>query len=298
MIADGPLLTAPMHDLPAGTHLDRYVLPEEPNGRGADALGMRPVNGGLHTRGMLEAARDGNLHLLALLGANPMLRFGDRALVEAALEATPFVVVTELFMTETAERADLILPVCSAFEKTGTTTNLAGDIVGIAASVRAPSEVIADGDAIVLLAEALGIPLPGVAEMEAAIRAGVRTPPAFGPDALPPAPAAVAAGVVRVIRETTIFTGGGTLAHDRSIAALLTVPRATLHPETARALALNADDVVSVRGERGALDGLVVAIDPRVPAGAVALVDGIATAPLNALGTAESVQLAKALVPA
>ena len=71
MIPDGPALTAPLYDLPTATRVDRYVLPEDPNGRGADALGLRPVNGGLTTRGMLEAARDGKLDVLVLLGANP-----------------------------------------------------------------------------------------------------------------------------------------------------------------------------------------------------------------------------------
>jgi NADH-quinone oxidoreductase subunit G len=298
MVADGPALTAPMHDLPAGTHLDRYVLPEDPNGRGADALGLRPVDGGLNTRAMLEAARDGKLDVLAILGANPMLRFPERALVEAALDAAPFVVVTELFMTETAQRADLILPVCSAFEKSGTTTNLAGEILSVEASVRAPGEVQADGDAIVLLAEALGVELPSVAAMEHAIRELVATPPAFAPDAGPPAAVSVPAGALRVIRETTIFTGGGTLAYDPRIAELRTLPRATLHPETAAPLGLAPDDVVTASTEHAALHDLTVVIDPRVPPGAVALVDGIAAAPLNALGTANSVRLEKSLVPA
>jgi len=42
----------------------------------------------------------------------------------------------------------------------------------------------------------------------------------------------------------------------------------------------------------------VVVVDPRVPTGAVALVDGVAAAPLSALGTATSVRLEKALVTA
>ena len=52
-----------------------------------------PRDGGLDTRGMFEAARDGKLRALALLGVNPVLHFPDRELVIAALQATPFVVV-------------------------------------------------------------------------------------------------------------------------------------------------------------------------------------------------------------
>jgi NADH-quinone oxidoreductase subunit G len=297
MIPGGPELTAPLHDHPEAA---RYVLPEEPNGRGADALGLRPASGAMNARAMLEAARDGKLGVLTILGANPVLRFPDRALVEEALRATPFVVVTELFITETAEFANLILPVCSAFEKTGTTTDLAGDVLPVVGSVPAPDGVHADGDVLVLLAEALGIELPPVAEIEQRVRELVRTPPAFAPDAgPPPALPPAGAGELRVIRETTIFTGGGTLAFDARIAELRTQPRAKLHPDTARALDVAPGDRVNVGAPNGAsLRELAAIVDEKVPVGAVALVDGIPAAPLNALGGASFVRLEKASVNA
>ncbi|HEX3467426.1 MAG TPA: molybdopterin-dependent oxidoreductase [Candidatus Elarobacter sp.] len=296
MIPGGPELLGAVHGLTA----DRYVLPETPNGRGADALGMRPRDGGLDTRAMLEAARDGKLAMLVILGANPVLRFPDRALVEAALRATPFVVVTELFMTETAQLANLVLPVCSAFEKSGTTTDLAGDVLPVEGSVRAPEGLLADGDVIVDLAERLKIDLPLPDAVEARVRELVRTAPPDAPasDFAPRARASGGAGELRVIAEQTIFTGGGTLAFDPRIAELRTPARASLHPDTAAALGVGAGDSVDVTGANGAaLRELIVAVDPRVPAGAVALVDGIAAAPLNALGDG-AVRLEKTLVTA
>ncbi|HEY0382607.1 MAG TPA: molybdopterin-dependent oxidoreductase [Candidatus Elarobacter sp.] len=294
----GPELTGPMHELPQATSVVRYVLPETPNGRGADALGMRPRDGGLDTKGMLEAARDGKLAVLAILGANPMLRHPDRTLADAALRAAPFVVVTDLFLTETAELADLVIPVCSAFEKSGTTTDLAGDVLPVIGSVVAPEGVGADGDVIVALAQQLGVELPLPNAMEAKIRELVRTPPPPpGAPAHVRATAKAAEGALRVIPETTIFTGGGTLAFDARIAELRTTARATIHPDTARALGVADGDRVSVSATP-LLRDLVVAVDPRVPPGAVALVDGIAGAPLSALGNAASVTLEKALVTA
>ena len=299
-VEGGPELTAPLQTIAGAARVDRYVLPETPNGRGADALGMRPRSGGLHTRAMLEAARDGNIDVLSILGANPVLRFPDRALAEEALRAAPFVVVTDLFLTETAEFADLVLPVCSAFEKSGTTTDLAGDVLPVVGAVVPPDGVRADGDLFVDLAERLGVTLPLPDALETMVHELVRTPPAE-----PPAPAYVRAtaaphdGALRVIPETTIFTGGGTLAFDAAIAELRTVPRATLHPDTAAALALVDGDVVDATGANGAvLRGLALRVDERVPAGAVALVDGIVQAPLNALGASPSVRLEKALVSA
>jgi NADH-quinone oxidoreductase subunit G len=293
----GPELTAPMHDLPQAERVDRYVLPESPNGRGADALGLRPRDGGLDTRGMLAAARDGELSVLAILGADPMLRFPDRALVEAALRNVPFVVVTDLFLTETAEFANLVLPVCSAFEKTGTTTDLAGDVLPVVGAVRVPEGVVADGDLIVELAERLGVALPLPEAMQEQILRLVRTLPA--PPGAPPYLRKTAAvpGALRVVPETTIFTGGGTLAFDPRIAELRTGARATIHPDDARSLQLSDGDRVDAVGAHGTrLRDLAVRIDPRVAAGAVALVDGIVAAPLNALGDAASVTLEKAAV--
>jgi NADH-quinone oxidoreductase subunit G len=298
-IEGGPELTAPMFDIPGATRIDRYVLPDTPNGRGAEALGMLPRGGGLNTLQMFEAARDGKLDVLAILGANPVLRFPDRALVEEALRAAPFVVVTDLFLTETAELANLVLPVCSAFEKSGTTTDFAGDVLPVMGSVRPPEGILADGDVFVDLADRLGVALPLPDEMRATIHTLVRTAPP------PPVPyytratAAAPDGALRVIPHESVFTGGGTLAFDTTIAELHAAPRASIHPATARALELADGDVVDVAGANGhTLRALTVRVDERVAEGAVALLDGIVLAPLNALGLAPNVRLQKALVTA
>jgi NADH-quinone oxidoreductase subunit G len=293
--ADAPL-TAVLRALPAATtHF--LILPETPNGRGADALGMRPQGNGLGTRAMLEAARDGKLALLAILGADPMLRFPDGALAEAALRATPFVVVTELFPTETARLANLILPICSAYEKTGTTTDLAGDVLPVVGSVQPPEGVLADGDVIVELAARLNVELPLPDRLEATIRERLRAPlpaPDGGPE---PAPA-IDPGRLRVIAEAASFTGGGTLAHDARVATLRLTPRARLHPNTARAWGLADGDALSVTCNGSTLHGLIAVFDDGVPRGAVALLDGIPEAPLNALGPNPSVRLLKTAVSA
>jgi hypothetical protein len=187
--------------------------------------------------------------------------------------------------------------VCSALEKTGTTTDLAGDVLPVVGSVRVAEGVLADGDVIVELAQHLGVALPLPDALEQQIRDLVRTPPA-PPGAAPyvrkTAPGAN--GALRVIPETTIFTGGGTLAFDARIAELRTGARATIHPEAAQALALADGDRVDAIGANGArLRDLAVRVDPRVPADAVALVDGIVVAPLNALDDAAAVTLEKAV---
>jgi NADH-quinone oxidoreductase subunit G len=59
------------------------------------------------------------LDVLWVVGANP--------LKNATMSAKSFVVVQDLFLTETAKQADLVLPAASAYEKTGTVTNVCGE---------------------------------------------------------------------------------------------------------------------------------------------------------------------------
>ena len=70
---------------------------------------------------MPEMLATADLDVLWVIGANP--------LKDAALAAeSAFVVVQDMFLTETARRADLILPAASAYEKSGTVTNVCGEV--------------------------------------------------------------------------------------------------------------------------------------------------------------------------
>jgi anaerobic selenocysteine-containing dehydrogenase len=106
--------------------------------------------------------------------------------------------------------------------------------------------------------------------------------------------AMVGADTLRVISGATIFTGGGTMAHDTSLRELRTPPCATIHPQTAATMKLASGDAIDVAGpEGGRLEGLTVVLDANVPQGAAVLVDGIPGAPLNILRGALSVHVTK-----
>lgn len=92
------------------------ILPD--SGPGYQAVGAP----GMNTQQMLEAAADGALPVLWVVGAQLVENYHDPELVRRALEKA-FVIVNELTMTETAQYADLILPAASLAEKDGTYTN-------------------------------------------------------------------------------------------------------------------------------------------------------------------------------
>ena len=74
---------------------------------------------------MVEAAQSGNLKALYVVGANPFAHFGKSGAGRGKLE---LLIVQEMFLTETAKAADIVLPAASAYEKEGTVTNTSGEI--------------------------------------------------------------------------------------------------------------------------------------------------------------------------
>jgi NADH-quinone oxidoreductase subunit G len=99
-----------------------YVcLVDYSNSRGAVDMGLLPdAAGGLALPEIL-AAQD--LDVLWVVGANPL-----RGRSPAPAWGGRFVVVHDLFLTETAQAADVVFPAASAYEKGGTVTNVCGEV--------------------------------------------------------------------------------------------------------------------------------------------------------------------------
>lgn len=78
---------------------------------------------GLTVTEMMDGALQGEIKAIYVIGENPMLSDPDLNHVAEALEAVPFLVVQDIFLNETAEMADVVLPAVSFAEKDGTFTN-------------------------------------------------------------------------------------------------------------------------------------------------------------------------------
>ncbi len=72
---------------------------------------------------IIHAAYEGKIKGIYVMGENPMLSDPDVNHVREALENLDFLVVQDIFLTETAELADVVLPAASFAEKDGTVTN-------------------------------------------------------------------------------------------------------------------------------------------------------------------------------
>jgi NADH-quinone oxidoreductase subunit G len=86
--------------------------------------GSMPLAPGLTLPEMAEHAKAGALKAFYVVGANPVEQFG----IDPYVFSNSFVVVQDMFLTETAVIADVVLPAGNAYEKSGTFTNTCGDL--------------------------------------------------------------------------------------------------------------------------------------------------------------------------
>jgi NADH-quinone oxidoreductase subunit G len=93
-------------------------------GKWREEWGGVPQTPGLTLPQMVESAKKGDLKAFYVLGANPVGRLG----VDPFSFSQSFVVVQDMFLTETALIADVVLPAANAYEKSGTFTNTCGDV--------------------------------------------------------------------------------------------------------------------------------------------------------------------------
>ncbi|MGW3401417.1 formate dehydrogenase subunit alpha [Streptomyces zhihengii] len=127
----------------------------------AEAVWGRPVptTPGLRIPAMFDAARDGRLHALWIIGEDVCATDPDSTRVAEALDACPLVVVDELFAGETASHADVVLPVASWLEKDGTFVNFDRRFQRVRTAVGPPGGARTDFAVVHAVAAAMGADL-------------------------------------------------------------------------------------------------------------------------------------------
>jgi NADH-quinone oxidoreductase subunit G len=101
---------------------------------------------------IFEAAGNGEMGALLVVGADPVTKLG----VDPATLKNTFVIVQDIFLTQTAALADVVLPAASLYEKTGTVTNTYGD-VQLARKAADRAGVKPDFEILVRLAGGMGV---------------------------------------------------------------------------------------------------------------------------------------------
>ncbi|WP_042460174.1 assimilatory nitrate reductase catalytic subunit NasC [Neobacillus dielmonensis] len=105
---------------------------------------------------MMEKIAAEEIKGLFIMGSNPVVSNPNAIFVEKALKELDFLVVADMYISETARLADVILPTTSYLEDTGTLTNLEGRVVLREGNRRKPGETKHDWEILCDLAVALG----------------------------------------------------------------------------------------------------------------------------------------------
>ena len=125
-----------------------------------------PQSAGLDLAGMVEAAKSGKLKGLYVVGSNPIGRLN----IDPFAFSKSFVVVEDMFLTETAVIADVALPAANAYEKAGSFTNTCGDVQ----LVKKAGDVLGtkpDFEMIVRIADAMGFDVRKLVPFGGGVRA-------------------------------------------------------------------------------------------------------------------------------
>jgi assimilatory nitrate reductase catalytic subunit len=105
---------------------------------------------------MVHLMAEGAIKSCMVVCSNLMVSLPDNTVVEKALDSLDPLIVVDFFMSETAERADVVLPSAVWCEDEGTTTNLEGRVIKINEAVAPPGEAKRDWEIVIDLATRLG----------------------------------------------------------------------------------------------------------------------------------------------
>ena len=243
----------PAH-LPGGRSVER----DDDRAAFGDVWGIDPPSKrGRDARAIFRTASE--LGVLLLAGADPVTDFDDREQAARGLDDAPFVVALDLFLTESARRADVVLPAAAAYEREGTVLNWEGRPRPVKAAVPPAGLAQADYEILAQIAHAAGGEFPQTLEaLRKEIKALLVQPAAaravtVGPLERPSADGLVLATLRPLLDDGTMMVGADALAQT---AAPIVVE---INPADARGLT-NGEPVV-VRTGSGEVRAPVLVTD-------------------------------------
>lgn len=264
------------------------VLEGRGNSLGARFAGMRPdfgagekpLNPGMNAQEVVQTAAQSGWELLYVAGADPASKFPSMLWREARAKLK-FLVVQDLFLTETAKEADVLLPTLSYVEKEGHFMNIERRLQKLRPGKPLPEELYSDAEIFKRLAEKLRLSLAIDPQFSELLKMG-RLPLTR--------PAKVEAGAIpaqeKGLKATfapALFDEGVRMRHNPHVRQLAKAPRVRLHPQEGEKLGLKEGDKVTLKANGAAISG-ILQLDAKVAEGTLVLPLGFAQFPVQELG--------------
>ena len=287
-----------------------YLCGEKANSQGAIDLGVLPQGKGKGAQAMLSAAAEGSLDALYVVAEDPLSSYPDRDKIAKALDKVPFLVVQDLFLSPTAQQADVVFPAASFAEKDGTFTNAERRIQRVRAGIPSPGEARTDGAIFAALSGKLGSTLAftGAAAIFAEIGKEVPAYAEFKFDEIGPQGVVWGGETMQIAKREVVFAGAGAtvegdyklvtgsaLYHSGTVSTKAKGPMAVLPEayvelsrEDAKELKVANGDMLKITGN-GAELKLKVKVGNRLPKGLLFAPYHFAEAQVNRLYKGEAV---------
>lgn len=257
-----------------------------------EAWGSVPAAKGLDALGILDAAAEGRIDVLVLLGADPLTDVSDRSLARRAIAGAGTVISLDSLPSASTLQSDIVLPIASFGESSGTTTNLEGRVSVLNQKVTPPGTARTDWMIAAELALRLGSDLgveSSAAELwdefvkHSQVHDGLTTAALDAqehPDGLlPPLDPALSFAApepthvpprssysLRLVVNRTLYDAGSAISHCASSASLAPESTVRLSPGDAAPMGVENGTVVTVSSSHGSVS-VPVTIDAGVPRG-------------------------------
>jgi len=284
-------------------------MAEKNNSQGAVDIGFYPQDGGMNALQILDACIAGTVKTLFIAGENPVVSYPDNVKVKAALDAVPFLVVSDLFMTETAELADVVLPACSYAEKEGTYTAVDRRVQYAKPAIKKIGQSRSDFEILSTLINKLGGNAPADTSAEFAdissntvgyegmTYSGLGNEGAFAPVSITAkfvvpgfTAIAVEAGKLAMVTGSVLYHNGTLSQHGEGPVYVCPDAYVEMSRADARRSAISENDLVTVTSQNGTLQ-LKAKVTPRIPEGVVFIPYHFPAAPVNKIWSGSPVTM-------
>lgn len=272
----------------AHSNVSLNVMEGAGNSLGARLAGMHPELGpygsplkesGLNAISLFESIADLGWDYLHVAGANPSVKIPSE-LWKKARERLKCLVVQDLFLTETARHADIVLPTLCILEKEGHFLNIAGQVQSVLPGKELPQDLYSDADIFKRIGNMcfnleLGVESDYIERVQSACQTSVQQRPkdlAAGKEN-PKGSTERSAASPNSLQATfapRLFDDGVRMRHNMHLRQLISEPCVRLHPEEAEKRQLQNGDAVTLSCNGKTL-GAIITLDKRISKGTLLL---------------------------
>lgn len=273
-------------------NLTLNLLEGRGNSYGARFAGMRPDLGpcgekltfpGWNILQVVEAATKTGWDFLYVAGANPAQKYASKLWNEARGKLR-FLVVQDLFLTETAKQADIVLPTLCFVEKGGSFLNMEGRVQTLMPGKVVPDNLYSDAEIFLEIAKRLNQPLQLDTKFTNLLKPGrliASHKEAVAPPATVPAAASIEGGLLATFAPA-LFDHGVRMKHDPHVIQLAKSPKVRMHLIEGAKRGIKEGDKIRLSANGNSLMA-TVKLDAKVAAGTIVVPLGFPEIPVQEL---------------